>query len=381
MKRLIVPLAVLALAACASVPVTGSVEPLFADALFAPPAQRMLSEDIFALSEDMRDYLDHRIAGHTHRKGPRLGLFEVLRDELKIEYDSAMTRNAAQAFEARSGNCLSLVILTAALAKQLKIPVTYQSVSGQDTWSRSSGVAFRSNHVNLVLGMRGSGFGLKGEDERPLTIDFLPSTDATRLHARPVPEETVVAMYFNNRAAETLAVGNLDQAYWLARQAIITSPSFMSAYNTLGVIYRRHGNLAEAERTLRYALEREPGNAQVLSNLAGAVAAQGRAEEAKELRKRLAEIAAFPPFHFYDLGRAALARGETDAAIAWFKKELARMPYDDELHFMLAVARLRRGEVRSARKHMTLAMENSTTRDRRGIYAAKLDYLRGLHIN
>ena len=48
-----------------------------------------------------------------------------------------MTRNAAEAFDARSGNCLSLVIMTAAFAKELGLPVRYQNVFVDEAWSRS----------------------------------------------------------------------------------------------------------------------------------------------------------------------------------------------------------------------------------------------------
>lgn len=381
MRMPIFPLLALALAACASAPVTYRVEPLFADALFPPPAQPIRRDEVFALSGPMRDYLAQQIADQVRRKGPRVGLMEVLSEELRIDYDATMTRNAAQAFETRSGNCLSLAILTAALAKQLDIPVTFQSVYGYDTWSRSRGIAFRSGHVNLVLASRGSIHWLKGEPNRPLTVDFLPPNQATRLSARPISEETVVAMYMNNRAAEILAEGGVERAYWWAREAIKTDPSFLGSYNTLGVIYRRHGNLPQAERTLNQVLEHEPGNTEALSNLAVVMTALGRVAEAAGLKQRLAEIVANPPFQFFDQGMAALARGDNGAAVRWFNKELARMPYDEQLHFVMAIARLRQGEVRQARRHLTLAAEYSRTPDQREIYAAKLDHLRARNIN
>jgi hypothetical protein len=40
-----------------------------------------------------------------------------------IEYDSTVTRTAAQTYAARAGNCLSLVIMTAAFAEELGLRV------------------------------------------------------------------------------------------------------------------------------------------------------------------------------------------------------------------------------------------------------------------
>ena len=65
---------------------------------------------------------------------------------------------------------------------------------------------------------------------------------------------TVVAMFMNNRAAESIAQGKLDDAYWWARAAIVHDPNFIAAYNTLGVAYHRKGRLAEAHRRIEEAL-------------------------------------------------------------------------------------------------------------------------------
>ncbi len=93
-----------------------------------------------------------------------------------------------------------------------------------------------------------------------MTVDFVPPELAGGFSTRPISEATIVAMYMNNRAAEALTEGHVDDAYWWARAAIGEAPRFFSAYNTLGVVYQRHGNLPEAEQVLAYALEREPAN-------------------------------------------------------------------------------------------------------------------------
>jgi Tfp pilus assembly protein PilF len=367
------------LCACAGSPSIRNPDAVLADQLFERPARLPSGTGVFALSPEMKAYLDGPIENRVRLHGGQLGLYKALRDELKLEYDSAVTRNAAETFEARSGNCLSLVILTAAFAKQLGIPIHYQAVYGHDVWSRSNGIAFLSGHVNLVLGARRIANLIGGKSEPDsVTIDFLPAEEIRAGHSHEIPEQTVVAMYLNNRAAETLAQGDVDDAYWWAREAIHASPSFASPYNTLGVIYRRHGHPREAELVLRQALERERDNTQALSNLAAVLADQGRAGESRSLLERLARIQAYPPFYFLDQGMTAMTRGNLKLARTLFKRELARSPYDHEVHFALAVANFRLGDLRQARKHLTLAWENGTTRDRRELYAAKLDRLKAL---
>ncbi|HQW38056.1 MAG TPA: hypothetical protein PLO00_05030, partial [Usitatibacteraceae bacterium] len=53
-------------------------------------------------------------------------------------------------------------------------------------------------------------------------------------------------------------------------------------------------------------------------------------------------------------------------------KEVDRAPYYHEFHFWLAVALANLGEPEGARRHLALAMENSTTRRDHDLYAAKL---------
>ena len=104
----------------------------------------------------MRRYLEVEIADRLHQQGTQKGLVAALyaKGELKLDYDSTMTRNAAEAFEARSGNCLSLVIMTAAFAKELQLDVHYQSVFTDETWARRGDIQFSIDHVNVSLGKR-----------------------------------------------------------------------------------------------------------------------------------------------------------------------------------------------------------------------------------
>ncbi|ROH93378.1 hypothetical protein ED208_02345 [Stagnimonas aquatica] len=380
MRASVALLSVLLVSGCASRPLLPPTDGLFADPLFAAPAEPVDAGSVFALSPAMQAYLDGVIADRVRELGPRNGLFEALRDNLRLEYDTTMTRNAAQAFEARAGNCLSLVIMTAAFARPLGIPVHYQNVFGQDTWSRGEGMLVLSGHINIGLGATGRDRFRDGE-QSVTTIDFLPPEELRGQHRQEVSEATVLAMYMNNRAAESLAQRDLNQAYWWARAALRTAPDFQNAYNTLAVVYLKKELPAQAERALRHALQRQPGDAEALSNLAGLLDQQGRRTEAEALRTRLARIDAEPPYHYFDLGLAALRSRDYREARRLFRKELARMPYAHEIHFALAMTYLQLGEARLASEELRLARDSSTTRGSRDLYAAKLDHLRELQLN
>ena len=326
----------------------------------------------------MRSYLQYEIDTQVQLKGRRQGLIEGLyrKQKLLLEYDATMTRTAAEAFEARAGNCLSLVIMTAAFAKEMGLPVRYQSVTIDDHWSRSGDMLLLAGHVNLSLGgRRTSGLGLTVLEMDMLTIDFIPPEHLPALRSRVIEENTVVAMYYNNRAAESIFAGRLDDAYWMARAAIVQDPRYHAAYITLGSIYRRHGDLATAERVLCHVLQSEPDNLLALGNLAITLQEGGRLAEAKALNARLAKLQPYPPYAFFDRGILAMQAGDYQTARDLFQQEVNRDAYAPEFHFWLALASYQLGDLTAARRHMQAATEYSTTTKDRGLYAAKLAYL------
>lgn len=356
--------------------------PLLADTAFAPPSQPIGSAGLFTLSPAMRAYL-HSSAFKTHLRddGMERGLVKALysHSDLQLEYDASRTGTAAETYAARSGNCLALVIMTAAFARELGMTVRYQSVDVEQSWTRNAGLYVGSGHVNVVLGHRAQTF-YDSSAGQELVVDFLAPKDAGRLHTRRLEEADIVALFMNNRAVETLAEGHLDDAYWWARAALASRPAEAAPYNTLGVIYERHGDLALAERAYRAALTREPDNVAVMQNLSPTLAALGRHAEARALAERAARLQPAPPFHYFNQGMLAMRRGDYGAARDLFAREVERAPYDDEFHFWLAQALLRLGDATQADRQLALAVDTSIRPGDRQRYSSKLAHLRQLAI-
>ena len=364
------------LAGCASAPPAPPPDALLADGLFAPPKEIVRTDTLFDLSEAMRHYLAVDIADQLRTEGPQAGLVKALqhRSQLKLEYDAARTKDAAATFATRAGNCLSLVIMTAAFAKELGLPLSFESAYLDDSWSRNGNLLVASGHVNITIGRRLFDFKT-GRDLSPMTIDFLPPEEISGMRRREISEATIVAMYANNRAAEALADGHLDDAYAWAAESVRRDPSFIRAYNTLGVVYLRHANLALAERSFARVLAADAKDTSALANLAETYAREGKAADAEATRRRLAAVETYPPFHFFELGMAAARRDDWRAARDLFAREVARADAYHEFEFWLGVADWRLGDEAAAQRHLTEAMENSLTRDQHALYAAKLAWL------
>lgn len=378
MRHLILTVLSFFLLACASPKAELGTQHLLHDHLFLSPHTPIDADSIFSLSDEMRRYLETALSKQAYNKNTQQALFVALRDQshLRIEYNSIMTKKASETFATRSGNCLSLVIMTAAFAKQLNLTVQYQNVDIEQAWSSNGDFHFASGHVNIALGKKSNIWRAGYDSSESLTIDFLPPEDLLGQKSRQIEEKTILAMYMNNRAAELLANNQVDDAYWFAREALLRDINFLSAYNTLGVIYMRHHNLLQAEQNFLTVLSREPKNTTAMHNLTSVLEQQGRLGEAATWRAQLKELQASPPFHFFNLGKIAMNQGDYLNAKTQFMKELRRDPYYHELHFWLALAHLHLGEYTLATEQLSFAKDNSTDSNSYQLYSAKLDRIK-----
>jgi Tfp pilus assembly protein PilF len=381
-QRRLVALICASLAACAQLAppaLAPSAAHLLQDALFAPASAPIEKDALFALNDNMRQFAKLHLAAIHLKDDPRQALLLALRQSsLRLNYDAATTRNASEAFEARAGNCLSLVIMTAAFAKHLNLPLSFQSVRTDELYSRLGDLTLASGHVNMVLQRLPARASFSQARSTDLLVDFLPPEELRGQLTRPLSETALVAMYLNNRAAEHLAAGKLDAAYHWAREALLHDPSFTGSMNTLAVVYLRVQQPALAQVTLQHLLTLEPDNTAALSNLVLALRRQGEAEKAGQVQARLTALQPLPPLYHFDQGRLALAQGDLRKASDFFARELRRQPYQPEVHFWAAVAHWRQGQHQQATQHMRLAMENSSSLDTHALYAAKLEKLRSL---
>ncbi len=368
------------LGGCASAPPWSGPVGVLDDAAFAPPTEPVDATQALAISPAMKRYLRETIAVRPTADDRRKALIDALyrKGALKLDYDASRTRNAAQAFDARAGNCLSLVMMTGAFAKELGLAVRYQEVRTDEVFERWGDLVFAIGHVNLALTDPRRSVGLGREKENELIVDFQAPRSLLTLQYRMIDEATLTAMYLNNRAAEALGDGHVDNAYWWAREAVRTAPSYLPAYNTLAVIYRQHRQPAAAEHVLTQLLAHRPDNPRVLSNLVLAVRAQGRGAEADALAQRLARLEPDPPYADFRRAMTALGTGDLVTAHNLLLREVDRSPHNHEFQFWLGSTYARLGDARRAATHLNAAIEASPSRGTRELYSTKLARLKSV---
>ncbi|MFD2366927.1 tetratricopeptide repeat protein [Pseudoduganella sp. GCM10020061] len=382
MKHLALLLIAFLLGGCATTqaPSRPDTSGLTADALFGPPTDHITTDNLFAASPAMKEYLRSNDFRRMAKRGGALGLIDALytRGQLQLEYDTTATRSAAETFDSKSGNCLSLVIMTAAFARELGLHAGFQSAVSSDTWTRTGDLYLSNMHVNVSLSRTSSRVNGLADTTAALLVDFLPPEEARGLPLRSIDEGLVVAMYLNNRAAEALAEKRLDDAYWWARKAVIEHPEYAPAINTLGVVYQQRGHDELAERTYRFALQHSPDSDVTMYNLIPLLAKLGKHAESQALAQRVSAIRKTPPFHYFRSGLEAMQRQDYALARDLFRKEVDRAPYYDEFHYWLGMAYLRLGENGAAREQLALALKNSSSAGSRGTYSAKLERLKSM---
>jgi len=160
---------------------------LFHDELFAPPAERIDAAAVLAPSPPMLAFIASQVLPQQRQKGRRQALFDALYVGTRpwLDYDATITRNAAQAYDARSGNCLSLVLMTASMARQLDLEVRFQFVYAQESWSRDDVLSYLNRHVGLLM--------LQPPNEDAVRVCFVPPAAGHKRASRAVEQPTLLS--------------------------------------------------------------------------------------------------------------------------------------------------------------------------------------------
>jgi tetratricopeptide (TPR) repeat protein len=264
-----------------------------------------------------------------------------------FEYDSDRTLTAAEAFEGRSGNCVSFVNLFIALARTQQItvrPAILRSV--RDTELEGDLMVVNTHLVAAYQGPK-----------RTRVFDFYRSRRDTPVKARMLDDMDLNAIYLNNVAVERLRDDAPGEAVALLEAAVALSPRLPAAYANLGVARRRAGDEQGALDAYFTGLSIAPNHPRLLNNLTSLYRARAIENGAKPEARPVASAEATPA---EVLARADddLARGNTERAMQLYKRA-HRM--DKTLSApLVGIARMQilDGKLKAARKTLTAALEN-----------------------
>ena len=355
---------------------TVQVNPHFLDLSFAGyenvPVES--ESEIFELNNDAR-----RFVSDLQHKRDRSGKIEELvaaifnRSDFNMIYDNSANTTAKETFENRSANCLSLSIMTYALAKEAGLGVTFREIEIPEYWTRKEGFSLLNGHINLRITELDDHSSRIYVDNRTMVVDFDPFSPKKYFPSKAATKERVLAMFYNNKGADALVKSDFMTAYAYFRQAIVSDPQFQDAWANLGILYRMRGHYDWAENTYHEALKLNPDNLTILENLAVLNQHQGRYELADNIMETVEIRRQSNPYYHFILGEQELEANNYEAAKMHYKKAIKLDSSHHEFYFGLAKVHLFMGDREMALRYLRRAKSNTKIDDLKDHYQHKMD--------
>ena len=297
-----------------------------------------------ALQAYLDEHVDERLRGWDLVSRLQELLFDP--EYLNIQYDDAANLTAAQAFQERRANCLSLVGLYITMARHFGLQVNYQTVQVRPVWDRRGEILILSEHVNAL--------GRLGVYDHYI-VDFTPQIRLQRDTAQQVSDEEALALYFNNMAVESLLENDLQQALQYGRYAIVTDPELDIAWNTLGSILNRQEAFDLAEYSYQRAASLNRSSASVINNLARFYSMQGNEDEAERYRRAVQAYNQRNPYFHYVQGNIAFEQENFEQALTHFQRAIRRNDLEPDFYFALGSTYRQLGDEETAEEAIQLA--------------------------
>lgn len=255
-----------------------------------------------------------------------------------LSYVNSATLTAWQTYQQGEANCLSLTILSYSLATQLGFKTQFRDVQIPEYWITRRGNSFLNGHVNLQVAppflAQGDRVVISGEQN--FTIDFELDGARDAFAYKRLNEQQVVALFYNNKAADALWQQHYDKAYQYLKAAAAVAPELAVTWNNLAILYRHKALLHPAEQAYLHALQLQPGQSNTMANLAMLYDMTGRQAESAALLRKVEKLREKNPYYYLMLGNEALFAGHLPQAKKAYNQGLRLDPRNAEIYQGLA---------------------------------------------
>lgn len=369
------------LAACSSIETPSTVtnstpRPDFPNIFSAKPEMASLN-DIHQLSpEQEQSFLSYYNdpANQLIDQHQRLANY-LFENNFLYEYE---TYTASNALAFNRGNCMTLAIVTTALADLADIPVAYQLIETSPVYrlNLEGSVANRGVHIRSLLFKpqeEGSTEELSG-----IQVDFFPSGNSNI--AGNVSNNEYIAIYYRNIAAQALSDEDYSSAYWHTLESMKYDPVNPDALNMMAVTYKRVGELDKAEEIYRYGIASAEDKLTLMKNYYLLLTSQDRQDEAREINRRLLTMEDPSPIHWFNVAVNSYDISDYVSAIRYYNRAIEIAPYLHEAHLGIALSYYQLGELGRAERAFNKALDNVRADDSetKNLYQAKLNALRNV---
>ncbi|MEJ6497617.1 MULTISPECIES: tetratricopeptide repeat protein [Pseudoalteromonas] len=338
-------------------------------------------QEIFALSKHVKQQLDSTFPkdGRSLQSTKGLLRFLLQNGDASLSYQSGATLTANQAYENLNANCLSLSILAYSLADYLGLEGQFQKVHIPEYWALDNGFNLLTGHINLkvsestkqVLNRK-----VIYPQERSLVIDFDPNSRQEAFKTSNINKARITAMFYNNKGAAAMLKHDYDTAFSYYKAAVDIDSNYSGAWGNLGVLFRLTSDYQSAETAYQYAITLDPDNNTALGNLARLYNLTDRKEQGQAILAMLDKKRRANPYYHISLGNDAYTTSRYQDAIKHYKKARDLNSTLHDTDFGLARTYYQLGDLKLAKKYLTMANNKADFDHDKQRYESKLQALR-----
>ena len=338
-------------------------------------------QEIFALSEHVKEQLDNAFPKDSRslQSTKRLLKFLLQNGDASLSYQSGATLTANQAYSNLNANCLSLSILAYSLADYLGLEGQFQKVHIPEYWALDNGFNLLTGHINLkvsestkqVLNRK-----VIYPQERSLVIDFDPNSRQEAFKTSNINKARITAMFYNNKGAAAMLKHDYDTAFSYYKAAVDIDSNYSGAWGNLGVLFRLTSDYQSAETAYQYAISLDPDNNTALGNLARLYNLTDRKEQGQAILAMLDKKRQANPYYHISLGNDAYTTSRYQDAIKHYKKARDLNSTLHDTDFGLARTYYQLGDLKLAKKYLTMANNKADFDHDKQRYESKLQALR-----
>jgi tetratricopeptide (TPR) repeat protein len=330
-------------------------------------------KEIFELNDEAKAFAQSAIRGVSKPKEQIQALVQHIfsRSDLNLLYRAEANTVANQTFRNRAANCLSMSIMTYALANELGFSVRFQDIEIPEYWTIREGQSLLNGHINLQIlpssSRKRTQFLTQGFEVAQATQEHFPKT-LLKLNQ-------VVAMFHNNNGGDALLKKDYVKAYAYFRSAFMQSPDLSSVLTNLGYLYRLIGQYELAEKTYLWAIKKNKENLTAWRNLSYLYRYMGHDEKANNIVSRVTRQRSKNPFFHINRGDKAFDKQQWQIALGHYQRALKLDKRNHEVFFGLGKTYFKLGDVKRSYHYLKLAKKKSRTEQQQAVYQRQIDML------
>lgn len=282
---------------------------------------------------------------------------------------------AEQALEKLQGNCMTLALLTSALAQLAGIETGYRVIYQEPMIDYDQNIFISSNHIRTYLYKTNPApeQGMLLLQRAALVIDYFP--EKGNLAGAEISAERFYAMLYNNLAADALLSGNTDNAFHLSQKALSYDASFTPSINMIALMYHRKGALAEAAAWFDYGMQQRDSKITLLTNYRDFALKTHDHQLLEKINQQLTSNDDDNPYAWLALAIDAERSQQPQHAQLYYKKLLEKAPYLHNANLALVRLYLKENNVEAAQELIEQAMSYAYDPQRLQLYQTKLTAL------